>query len=410
MDDGATPGGGGEFSESLSLNADFIVLGGGVAGASCAFFLSAHGRVVLLEREPHFGYHASGRSAAVFSEYFGHPAVRKLTASSRSFFAAPPNGLTDVALLSPRGVVALASSEDVVRGRFDAALAAGEQAQSPPFEISLDEARRLCPILAPDRYARALCRPSVMDIDVNALHQGLLRQVRAAGGTTLGGVAIEAIERHQGGWSLQSSAGNFAAPCVVNAAGAWADEVAKRAGVAPIGLLPKRRTAVLVELPAAAIAQRALAAWPMVLDLAETFYFKPESGKLMVCPFDESASTPGDVQPEELDVAIAIARLEEVTTLGVRRVAHKWAGLRSFVADQTPVLGQAPDADGFFWAAALGGFGIQAAPAVGRALASLVTHGRLPSDLVTLGLDEAMLSPARCIVARRRTLTPHATR
>jgi D-arginine dehydrogenase len=379
------------------VNADFIVLGGGIAGASCACFLSELGHVVLLEREPHFGYHASGRSAAVFSEYFGNAAVRSLTASSRSFLAAPAAELTDATLLSPRGVVALASAEDVATGRFDAELAAGAQAQMPPFEISLDEARRLCPVLAPNHYVRALCRPSVMDIDVDALHQGLLRQVRARRGTALGGVAIAAIDRRQAGWSVRTDAGDFAAPCVVNAAGAWADEVAALAGVAPIGLLPKRRTAVLVELPAAATRQRAAADWPMVLDLAQTFYFKPESGKLLVCPFDESASVPTDAQPEELDVAIAIARLEEVTTLAVRRVTHKWAGLRSFVADETPVLGQAPDADGFFWAAALGGFGIQAAPAIGRALASLVVDARLPGDLVALGLDEAMLSPARCV-------------
>lgn len=375
---------------------DFIVLGGGAAGASCAAALAPHGRVLLIEREASYGYHATGRSAALFSEYFGGEAVRSLTAASRDFFEAPPAGFAGVPLLTPRGVVALASQDDVDQGRFDAALHGAAQARLPPVEISLAQAVALCPVLAPQAYARALHRPAVMDIDVDALHQGLLRQIRARGGVTLADVAVQAIERQAGGWHVRTGAGAFWAPCLVNAAGAWADEVAALAGVAPIGLLPKRRTAALVDLPAAAIARRPLEHWAMVTDIADTYYFKPESGRLLVCPCDETVTPPTDAQPEEIDVATAIARLEEVTTLRVTRVTHKWAGLRSFVADGVPVLGQAPDAPGFFWAAALGGYGIQTAPAAGRALAALVVHGRLPADLLARGLDEAQLSPVRC--------------
>lgn len=381
---------------SPAARPDFIVLGGGAAGASCAAALAAHGRVLLLERESNFGYHATGRSAALFSEYFGRPVVRALTAASRDFFEAPPEGFTGVPLLTPRGVVALASQDDVDQGRFDDALQGATQAKLAPVEITLARAVELCPVLAPQAYARALHRPAVMDIDVDALHQALLRQIRARGGATLADVAVHAIDRQPGGWRVQTGAGEFSAPCLVNAAGAWADEVAALAGVAPIGLLPKRRTAALVDLPAAAIAQRPLEHWAMVTDIADTFYFKPESGKLMVCPCDETVTAPADAQPEEIDVATAIARLEEVTTLRVTRVTHKWAGLRSFVADEVPVLGPAPDAPGFFWAAALGGYGIQTAPAVGRALAALVVQGRLPADLLARGVDEAQLSPVRC--------------
>ncbi len=351
--------------------------------------------MTLLEREEHFGHHASGRSAAVFSEYFGNASVRALTAASRGFFETPPAGLTDVPLLSPRGVVALASPGDVARGRFAAALAGGLEAAQRPVEISVNEACKLCPILAPRRYARALYRPSVMDIDVDALHQGLLRQVRAGGGKILPDAGVVAISQAAGAWRVRTGAGDHVAPCIVNAAGAWADELAGLAGVAPIGILPRRRTVALVELPQAAIGQRALAAWPMVVDLADSFYFKPESGKLLVCPCDETLAAPGDAQPEELDVAQAIARLEEVTTLSVRRVTHKWAGLRSFVADGSPVLGQAPDAPGFFWVAALGGFGIQAAPAIGAALASLAVHGKMPPQLSGPAMDASLLTPAR---------------
>ncbi len=379
----------------MSADADFIVLGGGIAGAACGAALALHGRVLLLEREQHFGYHATGRSAALFSEYFGNTAVRALTAASRAFFEAPPEGFTEVPLLTPRGVIALATDDDVAQGRFDAALAGGREAAVPPREIALDEARRLCPVLAPREHVRALLRAAAMDIDADALQQAYLRQLRARGGKALAGVAVTAIRREGGLWVVQAGDGTHAAPRLVNAGGAWADEVAAMAGVAPIGLVPKRRTAVLVDVPDEATAQRPLHEWPMVTDLADTFYFKPESGKLMVCPCDETASAPTDAQPEELDVAIAVARLEEVTTLSVRRVTHKWAGLRSFVGDEVPVLGAAPDAEGFFWAAALGGYGLQTAPAVAEAVASLVVNGELPQHLAARGLTARMLSPAR---------------
>ncbi|TKC90304.1 FAD-binding oxidoreductase [Trinickia terrae] len=372
------------------MNVDVVVVGGGIAGAACAYFLAQRGSVALLEGEDAFGYHATGRSAALFSEYFGSRPVRLLTAASRAFFEAPPGGFADAPLLSPRGVVALATESDVQTGRFDAALAAGRDARIAAFEITLDDARAMCPILAPHGYARALARPAVADIDVDALHQGFLRGVRARGGSTMRGEAVTAIRREAGVWHVVTAGGHaFATGRLVNAAGAWADDVAALAGAAPIGLMPKRRTAVLVDAAGDAHWRAALPTWPMVTNVADTFYFKPESGKLMVSPSDETPAPPCDAQPEELDVAIAVARLEAVTTLRVARVTHKWAGLRSVVADELPVLGEAPDAPGFFWAAALGGFGIQTAPAVGRAVAALVAGGALPDDV-----DETALSPA----------------
>jgi D-arginine dehydrogenase len=378
------------------LNFDFIVAGGGIVGASCAYFLAQHGSVALLEGEDHFGYHATGRSAAVFSEYFGNPTVQMLTAASRSFFERPPEGLVDLPLLWPRGVIALADHADIAEGRFDGALSGAAHALLPPYEISLDQARMLCPILAPQHYRRALYRPSVMDIDVDALHQGLLRQVRARGGKTQSGAAVLQIGRCGGIWSLSTKTSQYHAPVLVNAAGAWADELAALAGVATIGLLPKRRTAVLVELAANSAQSRPLHQWPMITDLSDTFYFKPESGGLLVCPCDETVTCPGDTQAEELDIATAVARLEAVTNLSIRRIKHQWAGLRSFVMDETPVLGASADAPGFFWAAALGGFGVQTAPAIGATLASLVTAKRLPCGLAAQGLREVQLSPSRC--------------
>jgi D-arginine dehydrogenase len=270
--------------------------------------------------------------------------------------------------------------------------------------MPLEEARIRCPILAPHGYVKALCRPSVMDIDVDALHQGQLRRIRARGGVVMRGTPVRTIAREATTWRVEAAGDHrFVARHVVNAAGAWADEVALMAGVQPIGLVPKRRTAVLIDLPDDVRLRASLATWPMVTNLADTFYFKPESGRLMACPSDETPLAPCDVQPEELDVATAVARIEEVTTLQVRRVTHKWAGLRSVVVDEAPVLGEAPDAPGFFWAAALGGFGIQSAPATGRAVATLVATGRLPDDMRRADFNEATLSPARLRrrVARR---------
>ncbi|WCM86623.1 NAD(P)/FAD-dependent oxidoreductase [Acidovorax sp. NCPPB 3576] len=375
---------------------DAIVLGGGMAGASCAWALARHRRVLLLEREAHCGYHATGRSAALFSEYFGNRTVRALTALSRPFFEAPPTGFAPVPLVAPRGVVALATQDDLNAGRIDSALAAGHHAREPARVIGLDAALARCPVIDPRPYRCAVWRPSVMDIDVDALHQGYLRGLRAAGGSVRTGIRLEAIARDASGhWTVQTPEGRFHTPCLINAAGAWADEVAGQAGVAAIGLVPKRRTAVIVDLPDSASYQPALASWPMVTDLADTFYFKPEAGRLLVSPSDETPMPPCDVQPEEWDVAVAVDRLQQATTLAVRRVAHRWAGLRSFVADGSPVLGAAGDAPGFVWAAALGGYGIQIAPAVGQAVAALVLEGDLPRHFIEQGLSAAALRPRR---------------
>lgn len=374
------------------MNVDFVVIGGGMAGAACAYFLAEAGRVALLDGEDAFGYHATGRSAAIFSEYFGAQPVRLLTAASRAFFEHPPDGFADVPLVSPRGTIALATAADVDAGRFDAALGESRPPHAAVVEITLDDARSLCPILSPVDYAKALSRPSVLDIDVDALHQGFLRGVRARGGSTIRGARVRGLRRDGAAWRIDATGEQtFTAGCVVNAAGAWADEVAAMAGVTPIGLVPKRRTAVLVDVPDDLRPR----SWPLVTDLADTFYFRPESGKLMVSPSDETPVAPCDAQPEELDVAIAIQRLEAVTTLRVARVVRKWAGLRSMIADEVPVLGATRDTPGFFWAAAFGGYGIQTAPAAGRAVAALVTRGGLPDELREVGLTEVRLSPER---------------
>lgn len=368
------------------MQSDFLVLGAGMAGATAGFFLSGSGHVRLLEMEPAPGYHSTGRSAAVFSEYYGGRVVRALTVASRPFLAAPPPGFA-TPLLRPRGVLALCP----VGGerRFETALAQGLAAPVPVREIGPDEVREHCPIVRPDTYSRAMVKPAVMDIDVDALHQGFLRGITDAGGQVVTSARVRALTRRGGLWHAATDVGEFRAPVVVNAAGAWADEVADLAGAKRIGLTPRRRTAFLIDPPAGVRVAR----WPMVTDVTETFYFKPESGRLLVSPADATPMPPGEVRPADLDIAMAVTRVEASTTLVIRQVGHAWAGLRSSVRDDMPVIGEAADAPGIFWLAALGGYGIQTAPAAGRLAAALATGAGLGDQ--ALGITAAELAPGR---------------
>jgi D-arginine dehydrogenase len=374
---------------------DFLVVGGGIAGASAGYFLAGSGSVTLLEMEPVPGYHSTGRSAALFSEYYGNRVVRALTAASRPFFTDPPQGFTGP-LLTPRGVVALCpvGAEE----RFAEVLADGLTAPTPVREIGPDDVRQYCPVVRPEWYSRAMLKPAAMDIDVDAVHQGFLRGIKQRGGRVVASATVRGLARRDGLWRAATSQGEFAAPTVVNAAGAWADEVASLAGVRRIGLIPMRRTAFITDPPDGLGA--AVAGWPMIADVTETFYFKPESGRLLVSPADTTPVPPGDARPDDLDVAIAAARLEAATTLVIRRVRHAWAGLRSAVPDDTPVVGEAPDAAGFIWAAALGGYGVQTAPATGRIVAASATSAASayrPDSRGNPAFDLAELDPARCL-------------
>jgi D-arginine dehydrogenase len=395
------------------VQSDFLVIGGGIAGASAGYFLADSGRVTVLEMEPVAGYHSTGRSAALFSEYYGNSVVRALTAASRAFFLAPPPGFSRP-LLSPRGVLALGprGAED----RFAEVLAAGLTAPVPVRELSPDEARQHCPVVRPEWFSRAMLKPAAMDIDVDALHQGFQRGIRARGGQVLRSARLGSLARRGGAWQAVSTAGEFTAGCVINAAGAWADEVARLAGVRPVGLTPLRRTACTVAAPeengtgegaaaggmngpgngpAGRVTGR-VADWPMVADVTETFYFKPESGRLLISPADATPVAPGDARPDDLDVALAIDRVQAATTLVIRHVQRAWAGLRSAVPDDTPVVGEAPDAAGFCWLAGLSGYGIQTSPAVGQLAAALaVGSGMRPAGLAA-GFDPAAIAPGRC--------------
>ena len=367
---------------------DAIVIGGGIAGASVAAQLSSELRVSILERESQPGYHATGRSAAIFSEIYGNAAIRALSRASRPFFFDPPEGFSDVPLIGRRGSLYVARADQLERLN---AFAAIPEIAEATMRLSAREARIFAPLLRENHICAALHEPAASDIDVHALMQGYLRQLRAQGGRLLTNAEVLALE-HQGGfWRVHTSAGDFSARIIVNAAGAWADRIATMAGAVPVGIRPLRRTAALVDAPP----EFEIAAWPLTIDIDEQFYFKPDAGKILLSPAEETPSQPCDAMPEDIDVAIAVDRIEAATTLEIKNVRRKWAGLRSFVNDRSPVIGHDPVAPGFFWVAALGGYGIQTAPAVGRLAANLIC-GKNPSEiLLKLEFDPCSVAPQR---------------
>jgi len=369
---------------------DCIVVGAGIAGSSAAYHLAAEGlSVLLVEREGQPGYHSTGRSAAIYSEAYGNAVVRAITTASRAFFLAPPAGFAAHPLLTPRGAMffgTAAQRETVERLVEEAARLVEMRA------LDADGVRLLCPALRPGYAALGGYEPGAMDIDVHALHQGFLRGLRQHGGHLVADTEAAALGRSTGGdWEMETPTRRFRSVYVVNAAGAWCDNVGAMAGARPLGLVPKRRTAILFDPPAGTD----VAGWPLAIDADESFYFKPDAGRLMGSPADETPSEPCDAQPEELDIALAVDRIERATTLQIRRIVHRWAGLRSFVADKTLVAGFDPDLAGFFWLAGQGGYGVQTSPAMGRIAASLLRGRGLPADVADLGVEPAHLSPAR---------------
>lgn len=373
---------------------DIIIIGAGIAGASVAAELAGHARALLLEREDRPGYHTTGRSAALFTVAYGPPVIRALSRASHEFFRNPDSRFISQPLLRQRGVLFVAHE-----GQAGVLEDLAEELGDAVHPIGTDAALSMMPLIRRGYIAGALMDGSAADIDVDALHQHYLKTFQALGGTVRTNAGVTRLSRDGGVWTVEAGGERFRSATIVNAAGAWADEIAVMAGVAPVGLVPKRRTAVLIDPPAGTEPDRP-ATWPMVVDAQEGFYLKPDAGKLLISPADETPSPPCDAQPEELDVAICVDRIEQAFDISVRRVVHKWAGLRSFVADKCPVIGHAPDADGFFWLAGQGGYGIQSAPAAARAAAALVLKQPLPADLLAEGVTAEALSPGRAGIGR----------
>lgn len=372
---------------ALPGTADVVVIGAGIAGASAAQALAARGvAVVVVEAEGAAGVHATGRSAALLTETYGPPPVIGLVRASRPFLVEPPEGFADHPLTSPRGVLWVAGAEDA-----DALRALAATWAAPHDVLGPEGAADLVPPVRPAAAVVAVHEPGAADLDVDALLQGYLRGARRAGAHLELSAPATGIDRRGSGWRITTPAGPVDAGAVVDAAGAWGDAVAVRAGVAPLGLTPLRRTAFLFGPPAG----HDTTGWPLVIDAGGRFYLKPDSGRILASPADATPSEACDAKPEEVDVARAVEAIEAAIAIEVRSVRSPWAGLRTFTPDGVPAVGADPEQPGFVWLVGQGGYGIKTSPAMAQAAAAAVLGEPWPEVLTTQGATEATLHPAR---------------
>ena len=368
---------------------DFIVVGAGMAGASVAAALASTARVALIEAERHPGFHATGRSAALFAPNYGSATFRALTRASAAFLHSPPENFSPHPLLRARGALYLARADQLesLQAMLHEMRAAAGRLEMLPVEAALAKVPRL----RPGYLAAALYEPGVYDIDVAALLQGFLRHGKTLGVRLHVGDRCGALEWQAAAWHLRVNGETLSAPVLVNAAGAWADELAIACGTAPLGLRAMRRTAALIDAPEGLTVD----AWPAVFDVDEQFYFKPDAARLLISPADEEPQPPGDVYADDLMVAIGIERIEAVLDLEVHRVGHSWAGLRTFAPDRNPVIGFDTRVPALFWCAGQGGYGIQSAPACAQLAAALARGEAVPEPISAEGVTAEAVSPAR---------------
>lgn len=370
---------------------DTILIGGGIAGLSAAARIARHGETVILERESAVGYHSSGRSATFCHFGIGDGLVHKLTAISKALFAAPPEG--DHPALARRMAalfIARAEEEDQLDRLTETTLAHSPEAR----RIEGDALREIVPVLGtgPGGFSGGLYDPDAYKLDSDAMLQANIRALRAAGGTLATDAPVEAVRREGAHWIVDTPGQSYAAKRIVNAAGAWADTIAEMAGVRPLGLTPLRRTIIAFRPPEGID----VSGWPFTKTVGEGFYMLPEgSGQLLASPMDESPSPPCDAQPDEETIALAAWRVEQATTMPIRRIDHKWSGLRTFAPDKSPVAGYAPGAPGFFWLAGQGGFGLQTSPAMAMAAEALLLGLEWPEALIERDVRPEMLAPGR---------------
>lgn len=372
-------------------NTDILVIGGGIAGLSAAARFARHGATLVLEAEQAPGYHASGRSVTFCHFGIGDPLVKRLTAVSRESFAAPPEpGETPIARRHPALHIARADQITALD-----ALEEVHRALSPGYRrLSGAEAAQIVPLRTEgeDSIAAALLDPDGYKLDSDAMLQRHVRALREAGGELVTEARATAISRKGERWIVDTAGETYAAMRVVNAAGAWANGIAAMAGVTPIGIEPRRRTVISFDGPT----DTDVSAWPFTKTIGEGFYFLPEgTRRLLASPMDETACEPCDAQPEEIDIATVAWRIEQATRMQVPRIAHSWAGLRSFAPDELPVAGYAPDAPGFFWLAGQGGFGLQTSPAMAMAAEALLLGLDWPEALAAADIEADALDPKR---------------
>lgn len=372
-----------------SVDCDYLIIGAGIAGASVGFWLASHGRTVVLEGAPQPGYHSTGRSAAMIIDSYGPAQVRALTVASREFFERPPAQFADGSLLRRRGALVLGrhGQDESLDEHWDIVRTVSADAT----RLDPGEVASLLPVVRQDLLLGGILEPEAADIDVHTLHQGYLRGIRQHGGEICGGATVTRVERLGDRWILDTNGRQYRAGILVNAAGAWCDEIARLAGAMPIGLVPKRRTAFTFEPPQHVVIDE----WPFCAAVDWSWYMKPDAGRLLGSPANEDPVAPHDVQPEDMDIAVGIDGIEGMTTLEIRRPKSAWAGLRSFVADGDLVGGFDVDLPGFFWIAGQGGYGVQTSAAMGEVCASLIRDRGVPSHIASHGVTESALGPSR---------------
>ena len=363
---------------------DFLIIGGGIAGASAAYTLAAHGSVLLLEAENTTAYHATGRSAALFTRNYGGPIVRQVNAASADFFHTPPTGFCETPLLTPRGSLTVSAPEDA--GALDGLLAMSEAGEEV-LRVDPQDACAMIPFLRPDRVGDAVYEANVADIDVAALHLSYLKGAKARGAIVYTKQAVVALTLIGDVWNVSTATETYMVAKIINAAGAWADQIGKMAGAFPIGLVPKQRTAIIISGPEGIDC----AALPAVDFATSGAYMKPDAGKLLASPGDATPREPCDAWSDDMEIAVFADWIMRETTLEITKIEHSWAGLRSFVPDEAPVVGWDPHIAGFFWLAGQGGYGIMMAPALAILTAELCTQ---PVDASMTPLAKA-LSPHR---------------
>lgn len=366
----------------MATHTDILIIGGGIAGIGAAARLADIANVTVLEREKALGYHSTGRSAAIFIKNYGNSIVRTLNAASEPELV-QPDLVSDFSLLSPRGEMLIACEEDMAA--LDAYLDDAEDME----RLTPKEAGELVPILNTERLAGAAIERGAQEIDVDRLLQGYVRLSRTRGVKIVIDTRVTGLSRNSGQWIVQTPRDSFVAPVVINAAGAWADDIAHKAGLAPLGLQGLRRSAALIPAPEG----HDTSIWPLFAAASEGFYAKPDAGHLMVSPADEDPVEPHDVWADDMVLAEGLHRYEQAVNVPVTRILHNWAGLRTFAPDRIPVVGFDPREDGFFWLAGQGGYGIQTAPALSRLTANLIAE-------TTPGLARhvvAALSPNRLL-------------
>jgi D-arginine dehydrogenase len=372
-------------NQFMTNHSDFLVIGAGIAGVSVAAQLAEHASVSILEMEERPAYHTTGRSAATFEPNYGPRPILALTRASAAFFNDSTPGFAEGKLLTPRSSLFLEPDGQAEAAQAFLGFATNVQELGP---VELVQA---LPVLRPNYARRGFLDSSTGDLDVDLIFGGFMKQFKARGGKLVLSATAQALSRTGNLWTVKTPHGEFSAPVIINASGAWGDELAKLAGIKPLGLVPKRRSIGVIPIEG----HEGFMAWPMATDCGETWYAKPQSGKMIVSSADATPVDPHDAYADDMAIAEGVERLMQATTIQVNRLEHSWGGLRTFATDGCPVVGFDPSTDGFFWLVGQGGYGIQSAPALSRTAAALAMRHNVPEDVMAHGLVLSEISPNR---------------